>query len=208
MVLHTLDSSQPWTPRAFRERGQRRCRLQVSNAREVVHQAKCSQINAPAQSKHHVADLIAHEKSDWHIPTQIPMACRHEGFSKAGTVRTTTLHIMGLSMSAVRVSTLEILTPSSTKMIVNVECLKEGQKPCTADSDGNIGSGNKGKNNLGTKNVGNYNIGEQGLECKLTFKMGTAAATLGETGSHGNPSCLLQVTPMWALPTGETTIPA
>ncbi|KAL6771368.1 hypothetical protein ACKKBG_A26090 [Auxenochlorella protothecoides x Auxenochlorella symbiontica] len=89
--------------------------------------------------------------------------CKHEGFSKAGTVRTTTLHIMGLSMSAVRVSTLEILTPSSTKMIVNVECLKEGQKPCTADSDGNIGSGNKGKNNLGTKNVGNYNIGNSNV---------------------------------------------
>ncbi|KAL6776975.1 hypothetical protein ACKKBF_B40395 [Auxenochlorella protothecoides x Auxenochlorella symbiontica] len=85
--------------------------------------------------------------------------CKHMGFSKAGSVRTSTLDIMGLSLSAVRLTPLGIVTPRSTKILVAVECLKPGQKACTADSNGNIGSGNKGKNNFGTENVGNDNIG-------------------------------------------------
>ncbi|RMZ53279.1 hypothetical protein APUTEX25_005268, partial [Auxenochlorella protothecoides] len=82
----------------------------------------------------------------------------HEGFSKSGSVRTSTLNIMGLPTSAVRLNPLGIVTPRSTEIIVAVECLKAGQKACTADSNGNIGSGNKGKNNFGTKNVGDDNI--------------------------------------------------
>ncbi|KFM24958.1 hypothetical protein F751_1837 [Auxenochlorella protothecoides] len=66
---------------------------------------------------------------------------------------------MGLPTSAVRLNPLGIVTPRSTEIIVAVECLKAGQKACTADSNGNIGSGNKGKNNFGTKNVGDDNIG-------------------------------------------------
>ncbi|KAL6771117.1 hypothetical protein ACKKBF_B33985 [Auxenochlorella protothecoides x Auxenochlorella symbiontica] len=87
----------------------------------------------------------------------------HEGFAKAGSIRTSTLHIMGLSMSAIRVSNLEILSARSTVILTAVECLKPGQKACLADSNGNIGSGNKGKNNFGTNNVGNDNIGNSNL---------------------------------------------
>ncbi|KAL6776070.1 hypothetical protein ACKKBG_A19690 [Auxenochlorella protothecoides x Auxenochlorella symbiontica] len=89
--------------------------------------------------------------------------CKHEGFSKAGSVRTSTLDAMGLSMAAIRVSTLEILESRSTKILLAVECLKMGQKACTADSNENIGSGNKGKNNFGTSNVGNENIGNSNV---------------------------------------------
>ncbi|KAL6776856.1 hypothetical protein ACKKBF_B03760 [Auxenochlorella protothecoides x Auxenochlorella symbiontica] len=85
--------------------------------------------------------------------------CMHEGFSKAGSARTSTLHVMGLSMSAVRVSTLQILRPRSTKVIVAVECLKAGQKACSADKDGSIGYHNQGRNNFGTMNDGDDNIG-------------------------------------------------
>ncbi|KAL6770758.1 hypothetical protein ACKKBF_B40670 [Auxenochlorella protothecoides x Auxenochlorella symbiontica] len=85
--------------------------------------------------------------------------CKHNGFSKAGSIRTSTLHIMGLSMSAIRVSNLEILSARSTLILTAVECLKPGQKACLADSNGNIGSDNKGKNNFGTKNTGSDNIG-------------------------------------------------
>ncbi|KAL6778671.1 hypothetical protein ACKKBF_B15685 [Auxenochlorella protothecoides x Auxenochlorella symbiontica] len=84
--------------------------------------------------------------------------CRHEGFSGAGSIRTSTLDAMGLSMAAIRVSTLEILESRSTKILLAVECLKMGQKACTADSNGIFGPGNRGKNNFGTKNVGNDNI--------------------------------------------------
>ncbi|KAL6780848.1 hypothetical protein ACKKBG_A08695 [Auxenochlorella protothecoides x Auxenochlorella symbiontica] len=84
--------------------------------------------------------------------------CRQNGFSKAGSIRTSTLSIMGLSVSAVRLQSLEIVTPLSTEILVAVECLKAGQKACAADSDGNIGSDNKGKNNFGTKNNGDDNI--------------------------------------------------
>ncbi|KAL6770200.1 hypothetical protein ACKKBG_A33985 [Auxenochlorella protothecoides x Auxenochlorella symbiontica] len=89
--------------------------------------------------------------------------CKHESFAKAGSIRTSTLHIMGLSMSAIRVSNLEILSARSTVILAAVECLKPGQKACLADSNGNIGSGNKGKNNFGTKNVGNDIIGNSNL---------------------------------------------
>ncbi|KAL6767925.1 hypothetical protein ACKKBF_B37130 [Auxenochlorella protothecoides x Auxenochlorella symbiontica] len=89
--------------------------------------------------------------------------CKYKGFSKSGSIRTSTLNIMGLSMSAIRVSTLEIMTPRSTEILVAVECLKAGQKACTADSNGNIGSGNKGKNNFGTNNVGDDNIGNSNV---------------------------------------------
>ncbi|KAL6776973.1 hypothetical protein ACKKBF_B40390 [Auxenochlorella protothecoides x Auxenochlorella symbiontica] len=84
---------------------------------------------------------------------------RHEGFSKAGSVRTSTLDAIGLSMTAIRVSTLEILESRSTNILLAVECLKMGQKTCAADSNENIGSGKKGKNNFGTSNIGNENIG-------------------------------------------------
>ncbi|KAL6768014.1 hypothetical protein ACKKBF_B40945 [Auxenochlorella protothecoides x Auxenochlorella symbiontica] len=87
------------------------------------------------------------------------LVCRHEGFSEAGSARTSTLHVMGLSMSAVRVSTLQILRPRSTKIIVAVECLKVEQKACSADKDGSVGYHNKGRNNFGTMNDGDDSIG-------------------------------------------------
>uniref|UniRef100_A0A1D2A6A4 Uncharacterized protein n=1 Tax=Auxenochlorella protothecoides TaxID=3075 RepID=A0A1D2A6A4_AUXPR len=87
----------------------------------------------------------------------------HEGFSKAGPARTSTLHVMGLSMSAVRVSTLQILRPRSTKIIVAVECLKAGQKACSADKDGSVGYHNKGRNNFGTMNDGDDSIGNSNV---------------------------------------------
>ncbi len=91
---------------------------------------------------------------------------RHKAFGKAGSTRTSDFHIVGLSMAAIRVSNLEILSARTTEVLTAVECLKPGQKACTADSDGNIGAGNKGKNNFGTKNVGNNNIGERLAGCK------------------------------------------
>lgn len=66
---------------------------------------------------------------------------------------------MGLSVSALRLGTLETLEVRSTRIIVAVECLKSGQKPCTSDRTGNTGSGNEGQNNFGTNNVGDNNIG-------------------------------------------------
>ncbi|KAL6776071.1 hypothetical protein ACKKBG_A19695 [Auxenochlorella protothecoides x Auxenochlorella symbiontica] len=89
--------------------------------------------------------------------------CKHKGFSKAGSVRTSTLSAVGLSMPAIRVRNLEILKSGATLVLTAVECLKPGQKACTADSNGNIGSGNKGKNNFGTKNVGDDNIGSSNV---------------------------------------------
>ncbi|KAL6775807.1 hypothetical protein ACKKBG_A18565 [Auxenochlorella protothecoides x Auxenochlorella symbiontica] len=89
--------------------------------------------------------------------------CKRKGFSKAGSVRTSTLSAVGLSMPAIRVRNLEILKSGATKILVAVECLKPGQKACTADGNGNIGSGNKGKNNFGAKNVGNNNIGNSNV---------------------------------------------
>ncbi len=94
-----------------------------------------------------------------HVPTSIETRPsltneRHKGFSKSGSIRTSTLNIMGLSMSAIRMSNLEILKRRSTEVLTTVECLKPGQKACLADSDGNIGSGNRGKNNFGTNNIG------------------------------------------------------
>ncbi|KFM23368.1 hypothetical protein F751_1064 [Auxenochlorella protothecoides] len=62
-------------------------------------------------------------------------------------------------MSTIRVSNFAILSDRSTEILTAVECLKPGQKACSADSDGNIGSGNRGKNNFGTNNIGNSNIG-------------------------------------------------
>ncbi|KFM29297.1 hypothetical protein F751_5735 [Auxenochlorella protothecoides] len=91
---------------------------------------------------------------------------RHKGFSKSGSIRTSTLHTMGLSMSAIRVSTLEIMTPRSTEILVAVECLKAGQKACTADSNGNIGSDNKGRNNFCTKNIADDNIEVTTANCQ------------------------------------------
>ncbi|RMZ54739.1 hypothetical protein APUTEX25_003117 [Auxenochlorella protothecoides] len=103
-----------------------------------------------------------------HVPTSIETRPsltneRYKGFSKSGSIRTSTLNIMGLSMSAIRMSTLEIMTPRFTEILVAVECLKAGHKACTADSNGNIGSDNKGKNNFGTNNVGDDNIGNSNV---------------------------------------------
>lgn len=67
---------------------------------------------------------------------------------------------MGVSMSAVRLSSLSILSSRSTEMIVAVECLTAGQTACTADTNGNIGTSNKGKRNFGTRNTGDDNVGE------------------------------------------------
>ncbi|KAL6780845.1 hypothetical protein ACKKBG_A08685 [Auxenochlorella protothecoides x Auxenochlorella symbiontica] len=61
---------------------------------------------------------------------------------------------MGISVSAIRVSNLDIMTPRFTEILVAVAYLKAGQKVCTTDDSGNIGSGNKGKTNFGTKNLG------------------------------------------------------
>ncbi|KAL6781093.1 hypothetical protein ACKKBG_A09785 [Auxenochlorella protothecoides x Auxenochlorella symbiontica] len=85
--------------------------------------------------------------------------CRTKGFSKSGGLRTTTLDTMGVSMSAVRLNSLNILSTRSTEMIVAVECLTAGQTACTADANGNIGTSNKGKRNFGTRNTGDDNVG-------------------------------------------------
>ncbi|RMZ57509.1 hypothetical protein APUTEX25_003752, partial [Auxenochlorella protothecoides] len=104
----------------------------------------------------------------------------HKGFSRVGSIRTSTLHIVGLSVSAIRVSNHEILSDRSTEILA-----------CTADSNGNIGTGNKGKNNFGTKNVGNSNIGEHGLACAFASKMCRATAIFTETDSKVNWCCPL-----------------
>lgn len=83
------------------------------------------------------------------------------GYAKAGSVRETTLHVLGLSVGAIKMSPFEVINERSTKIMVSVECLKAGQKACTADKNGNIGTGNKGNNNFGDYNDGNNNIGEQ-----------------------------------------------
>ncbi|KAL6771045.1 hypothetical protein ACKKBF_B40755 [Auxenochlorella protothecoides x Auxenochlorella symbiontica] len=85
--------------------------------------------------------------------------CRSQGYSKAGSVKASTLNDLGISVSAIKLSPFEIIKNRSTRILVAVECLRAGQKACTADKDGNIGTGNKGKNNFGDKNVGDNNIG-------------------------------------------------
>ncbi|KAL6778919.1 hypothetical protein ACKKBF_B19470 [Auxenochlorella protothecoides x Auxenochlorella symbiontica] len=85
--------------------------------------------------------------------------CKSQGFSKAGSVRKTNLDILGLPVSAVRMSPFKVIKARSTDIIVSVECLKTVQKACTADKNGNIGTGNKGKNNFGDYNDGDNNIG-------------------------------------------------
>lgn len=88
--------------------------------------------------------------------------CRHRelGYSKQGSIRTSTLHILGLSVDAINMSPFTVSTARSTEILVGVECLRAGQMACTADLHGNIGSGNKGKDNFGSNNVGDHNIGE------------------------------------------------
>ncbi|KAL6770390.1 hypothetical protein ACKKBF_B40545 [Auxenochlorella protothecoides x Auxenochlorella symbiontica] len=85
--------------------------------------------------------------------------CKSQGYSKAGAVRKTTLHALGLSVSAIKLRPFEVIKVRSTDIIVSVECLKVGQKACTADKNGNIGTGNQGKNNFGDYNDGDSNIG-------------------------------------------------
>ncbi|KAL6783814.1 hypothetical protein ACKKBG_A03620 [Auxenochlorella protothecoides x Auxenochlorella symbiontica] len=85
--------------------------------------------------------------------------CRLQGYSKAGSVRKSTLHAMGISVSAIRMSPFKVLEARSTEVIVSVECLRTGQKACTADKNGNIGTGNHGNNNFGDYNDGDSNIG-------------------------------------------------
>lgn len=70
---------------------------------------------------------------------------------------------MGISVSAIRMSPFKVLEARSTEVIVSVECLRTGQKACTADKNGNIGTGNHGNNNFGDYNDGDSNIGEQEL---------------------------------------------
>ncbi|RMZ53035.1 hypothetical protein APUTEX25_001154, partial [Auxenochlorella protothecoides] len=86
---------------------------------------------------------------------------RAKGLSKAGSLRDTTLNTLGLAVDAINAGTLKVKTARSTKIIVAVECVKNGQKACTADKDGNIGTGNRGKDNYGGKNTGNNNIGKE-----------------------------------------------
>ncbi|RMZ54332.1 hypothetical protein APUTEX25_001490, partial [Auxenochlorella protothecoides] len=82
-----------------------------------------------------------------------------QGYSKQGSVRTTTLKALGLSVHAISLSLLTLVKGGSTEILVGVECLKAWQSACTADSRGNVGTGNKGKDNFGDNNVGDYNIG-------------------------------------------------
>lgn len=89
---------------------------------------------------------------------------RRMGHAKAGSFRETTLHTLGVSASAIKMTPFEVIKERSTRILVAVECLTAGQKACTADKDGNIGTGNKGKNNFGNYNEGNNNIGEQARE--------------------------------------------
>ncbi|KAL6781557.1 hypothetical protein ACKKBG_A11640 [Auxenochlorella protothecoides x Auxenochlorella symbiontica] len=131
--------------------------------------------------------------------------CKRKGFSKAGSVRTSTLNILGLSMSAARISPTELVTPRSTKVIVAVECLKPGQTACTADSNGNIGSGNKGKRNFGTNNVGNDNIATAVAATQATTAVNqtTAAVTKAITA-------IAQSLPSFthAIPSPPKTVPS
>ncbi|KAL6780024.1 hypothetical protein ACKKBG_A14700 [Auxenochlorella protothecoides x Auxenochlorella symbiontica] len=85
--------------------------------------------------------------------------CRWMGYSKSGAIKETTLHILGLPVSAITMKPFEINKDRSARILVAVECLKAGQKACTMDKDGNIGTGNKGKNNFGDYNIGDWNIG-------------------------------------------------
>ncbi|KAL6780841.1 hypothetical protein ACKKBG_A08665 [Auxenochlorella protothecoides x Auxenochlorella symbiontica] len=85
--------------------------------------------------------------------------CRWMGYSKSGSIRESNLYILGLPVNALNMSSFEISKDWSTRILVAVECLKAGQKACTADKDGNIGTGNKGKYNFGDNNEGNWNIG-------------------------------------------------
>ncbi|KAL6777910.1 hypothetical protein ACKKBG_A16190 [Auxenochlorella protothecoides x Auxenochlorella symbiontica] len=85
--------------------------------------------------------------------------CRRMGYAKAGSFRETTLHILGVSASAIKMTPFEVIKERSTRILVALECLKAGQKACTADKDGNIGTRDKGKNNFGNFNEGNNNIG-------------------------------------------------
>ncbi|KAL6771046.1 hypothetical protein ACKKBF_B40760 [Auxenochlorella protothecoides x Auxenochlorella symbiontica] len=125
--------------------------------------------------------------------------CKRQGFSKAGSVRTSTLHILGLPMEAVRMSTAELVTPRSTKVIVAVECLKPGQTACKADSSGNIGSGNRGKRNFGTNNVGDDNI-------EVVAATGPSQATTASSQAVSPSSCAAPTSPQ-ALPTSNQALP-
>ncbi|RMZ57302.1 hypothetical protein APUTEX25_004136 [Auxenochlorella protothecoides] len=126
--------------------------------------------------------------------------CRWMGYSKAGSIRGTTLHVLGVSASAIKMTPFEIIKERSTRMLVALECLKAGQKACTADKDGNIGTGNKGKNNFGDYNNGNNNIG---VPATLSNRI-TASTNISQ------PSALLTAPkPSTTIPTTQpsTTIP-
>ncbi|KAL6781412.1 hypothetical protein ACKKBG_A11055 [Auxenochlorella protothecoides x Auxenochlorella symbiontica] len=84
---------------------------------------------------------------------------RMEGFTGAGSVRTSSLTATGLSVGVVRLGLLEVDSSPDAEVLVAVECLSAGQSACVADEDGNIGAGNQGRRNFGRNNQGDDNIG-------------------------------------------------
>ncbi|KAL6771584.1 hypothetical protein ACKKBG_A26970 [Auxenochlorella protothecoides x Auxenochlorella symbiontica] len=65
-----------------------------------------------------------------------------------------------------------------------MECLKPGQKACTADGNGNLGSGNNGNNKFGTNNVGNIDVGisNEGTANRGNNKKGTSNRCFNKLG--------------------------
>ncbi|KAL6777141.1 hypothetical protein ACKKBF_B40455 [Auxenochlorella protothecoides x Auxenochlorella symbiontica] len=95
--------------------------------------------------------------------------CESQGYSKAGSVRNTTLDALDLPVSAVQMRPFKVLEARSTDIIVSVECLKTGQTACAADKGGNTGAGKQGKNRFEDSHVGDWTIGnfiEGTLNCE------------------------------------------
>lgn len=83
-----------------------------------------------------------------------------KGFSAAGTVKAASVQTIGTQLSVITLSNFQKCTTGSCAALIAVECVPKGQKACTADAQGNIGSGNTGKANIGNNNNGHHNIGE------------------------------------------------
>ncbi|KAL6781558.1 hypothetical protein ACKKBG_A11645 [Auxenochlorella protothecoides x Auxenochlorella symbiontica] len=85
--------------------------------------------------------------------------CESQGYSKTGSVRSSTLNTLDLPVSAVQMRPFKVLGARSTDIILSVECLKTGQTACATDEDGNTGAGKQGKNQIEDFHVGDWNIG-------------------------------------------------
>ncbi|KAL6779299.1 hypothetical protein ACKKBG_A10325 [Auxenochlorella protothecoides x Auxenochlorella symbiontica] len=107
-------------------------------------------------------------------------------------------------------SPFEVIKVRSTKIIVSVECLKAGQKACTGDKNGNIGTGNKGKHNFGHNNEGNINIGvptdlQEGVSPAATQER---IPPTSQKGAPANPQEGAPATPSrWITSSTNTLLP-